>query len=80
MITRDTTWVGLTQVARELGVTRRAAEKQLRRFRWAYPPEGDPRHWDARVIDLIHALHGRPHRTLEPAHQDWLARYLRGET
>lgn len=80
MITRDTTWLGLSQVARELGVTRKRAVKELRRVRWAFPPEGDPPKWDARALDLLNALFHRPHRTLEPAHQDWLSRYLSGES
>lgn len=76
MITHDTTWLGLSQVAREMNLTRKQAYKHLHRVRWVFPPEGSPPKWDARVLDLIRAMRGLPHRQLEPVHEDWLTRYL----
>lgn len=80
MITSDTTWLGLSQVAAEMGVGRRTAHKQLRRWKWAFPPVGSPPKWDARVLDLMRAARDEPHRTLESVHSDWLARYQKGST
>lgn len=70
--------LGLSQVARELGASRKIARKWLAKYRWAYPPRGIPPRWDARIVDFIHAVRGQPHRPLEPAHQDWLTRYQKG--
>lgn len=41
-------------------------------------PRGHPPTYDARVIDVIRALRGLPHRPLEPVHEDWLTAYLSG--
>lgn len=70
--------IGLTQISRELGVTRKIAAKMLRKVRWVCPPLGKPPKWDPRTVDLIRAMQGKPHRQLEPAHNDWLSRYLKG--
>lgn len=70
--------IGLTQIARELDLTPDLARKELRRVRWICPSHGRPPRWDPRVVDLIHALRGEPHRQLEPPHRDWLARYQEG--
>lgn len=78
MSVRDASWLTLAQVARELGMTRRYAQKALRKVEWAIAPQGDPPRYDARLLDLIRAMHDKPHRTLEEAHKDWLARYLEG--
>lgn len=71
-------WLNLAQVSRETGLSRKMAVKELRRIAWVYPPRGDPAQYDARSLDLLRAMHGQSHRTLEPAHQDWLTDYLKG--
>lgn len=81
------TWRTLAEIAREMDVTRTVANKDLHKVRWVYPPRWMPGHggrgryrlWDHRVIDLLRAMRGLPHRTLEPAHSDWLARYQKRE-
>lgn len=68
----------LAQVARELGLTPEQARKRLLKYRWAYPPSGTPPRWDPRVVDLLNAVQGKPHRQVEPAHKDWLSAYEKG--
>lgn len=71
--------LGQRAIARELGCTRTQAGKQLAKVAFCYPAVGSPPRWDARVLDLLNALHGRPHRALEPVTADWLSRYLQGD-
>ena len=71
--------IGLAQIARELDLTPDLARKELRRVRWVCPPHGRPPKWDPRVVDLIRAMQGKPHRQLESVHQDWLTRYQEGK-
>lgn len=78
LIHRRVYLIGLTQVARELGLSPRLTSKALRKVRWACPPQGNPPKWDPRVVDLIHAMRGEPHRPLEPVQSDWLARFQKG--
>ena len=77
--TTSTTWLTLAQVSREMGLSRVMARKDLRKIRFAYPPRAiqGNEYWDARALDLLRAMRGKPHRTLEPAHADWLARFLK---
>jgi hypothetical protein len=72
-------WLTLPQLAREMALTPLMARKDLRKVEWAYPRKviQGRAHWDSRVLDLLRALRGQPHRTLEPAHSDWLAEYLK---
>lgn len=58
-----------------LGLPHTRTVKALHKLRFAYPPDQNGT-YDARVLDLLRAMHGQPHRALEPVHQDWLARYL----
>lgn len=67
--------VTLTYFATVLGVTRLKASKDLRRIRWAFPPDRQGL-YDPRAVDLLRAMRGLPHRPIEPAHKDWLARYV----
>lgn len=69
----------LAAIARATGQTRHQAKKDLRKIKWAYPPIPTQTGlvWDARAVDFLHAMRGQPHRTLEPAQLDWLARYLK---
>ncbi len=34
--------------------------------------------YDQRVIDLLHAVLGQPHRPLDPGEADWLSQYTSG--
>jgi hypothetical protein len=70
--------VRLSQVALELGLTKARAALALYRVRALYPRDPLDKTWDARVIDVVNALHGRPHRDLSPPARDWLSRYLEG--
>lgn len=67
--------VTLNHCATVLGITWSQAERALHKVQWAYPPIKG--RYDPRVLDLLRALRGQPHRALEPVHQDWLARYLK---
>lgn len=67
-------------MARELGVGRRVAAKELAKVAFCYPPSQEPVRYDVRALDLLRALRGQPHRTLEPAAADWLSRHLEGES
>lgn len=67
--------VTLTEIATELAVSRWEAYKLVRRHRGAAQPHGHPPTYDARFIDYLRAIHGQPHRSLEPVHLDWLTRY-----
>lgn len=79
MKVHTTTHLTLPQIAGELGISRARAVKVMAKVAWAYPVTTHRGRtlYDARVVDLIRALHGQPHRTLEPAHSDWLASYLK---
>lgn len=70
-------YLSLAEVAKELGVSKGVAVRTLTKLRWVLPPVtiGGSTRYDARVIDLLHALRGQEHRTLDPVHADWLAVY-----
>lgn len=72
-------WLTLPQLAREMSLSPLMARKQIRKVEWAYPRMvlQNRAHWDARCLDLLRAMRGQPHRTLEPAHSDWLADFLK---
>lgn len=74
-----TRWLTLTQIGKEMSLTPVVAAKHLRKISWAYPPVRRQQRlvWDARCLDLLRAMRNQPHRTLESAHMDWLARYLK---
>lgn len=72
--------LGLALLAREMGLGLKPARKQLRKVRHLYPPVGTPPTWDPRCLDLLRALRGQPHRTLEPVELDWLTAYVEGPT
>lgn len=65
--------------ARELGLGWRRARKVLRRLEHVFPAD-EAGTYDARILDLLRALRGQPHRALEPVETDWLARYLKEST
>lgn len=67
--------ISYTQIRRETGLSRHRADKLLARFGWLADKKGTPPTYDARILDLINAMRGLPHRSLEPAHRDWLTRY-----
>lgn len=67
--------ISFAQIRRETGLTRHSATKLLTRFGWVADKKGTPPTYDARILDLINAMRGLPHRSLEPAHRDWLTRY-----
>lgn len=70
--------LSLAQIAKELGLTRTVAFKRLHKYRWAFPSQGCPPRWDPRVVDLLNAVQGKPHRQVELAHKDWLSEYEKG--
>lgn len=72
----DPTRVTQNHVATVLGLSWRKAGKSLRRVHAVYPPD-DRGLYDARVLDLIRAMRGQPHRALEPVEHDWLTRYMK---
>lgn len=81
---RRVTWVPVAQLSRELDESLHHTLKLLRKIAWVYPPRkmhlpygGYVVRWDARCIDLLRAMTGKQHRTLEPAQTDWLATYLK---
>lgn len=71
--------VTIKQVALETGLTRYKAAKAVARLKALFVPDSLSR-YDPRVIDLLNALHGRPHRELSPPEKDWLSRYLEGRS
>lgn len=72
----DPTRVTQNHVAAVLGLSWRKAGKSLRRVYVVYPPDGSGL-YDARVLDLLRAMRGQPHRELSPVENDWLSRYLK---
>lgn len=59
------------------GLSERGARKLLLKLAWMADPQGTPATYDPRLVDIINAMRGLPHRDLEPAHKDWLARYIK---
>jgi hypothetical protein len=70
--------VTINHCATVSGVSWKRTRKALRRLAHIYPPD-ELGTYDARVLDLLRAMRGQPHRALEPVERDWLARYLRGD-
>lgn len=77
-----TRWLTLTQIGREMSLSPAMALKHLRKIAFAYPMQQRQNQnvWDARCLDLLRAMRNQPHRTLEPAHSDWLATYLKEQS
>jgi hypothetical protein len=71
------TRVSLTQLAKLTGLSKARTRRYVVKFAWIADPVGDPPTFDARLVDVVQAMRGLPHRTLEPAHRDWLATYLK---
>lgn len=72
--------VTLKEVATAIGKTKRQTFRLLGytglRVRYGRLQKGREAQYDKRVIDLLHALLGQPHRPLTGAETDWLSEYI----
>lgn len=78
----DVSRVTANQIAAELGVDWRRAQRLLDKHGWlntGVKGFGPSRTYDSGVIEPLRALLGQPHRQVEPPHKDWLSQYLEGK-
>lgn len=66
----------VADVIRETGLSRRRAARLATNYSWLSHPQGDPPTYDPTFLDMLAALRCEPHRTVEPAHRDWLELYI----
>ena len=77
----DTGWMGITQIAGELGTTEYTARKAIKRYAYLGFRRrriGPREQYPAVALDFLKALKGQPHRTPTEPGQDWLSTYLGG--
>ena len=79
----DTGWIGIAQIAGELGVSEHTARKAIKRYAYLGFRRrriGRSEQYPAVALDFLKALKGQPHRTPTEPGQDWLSAYLGGTT